>query len=80
VFQTEIGKLEPTQEETVMEIVTSWMEEGLERGRQEGRQAAQVAIAQQLLLEKMPLETIVRLTGLSLDQVQGLSTTCGGTD
>ena len=46
VFQTEIDKIEPATKEVVMQIVTSWMEEGiqqgleqgLEQGRQEGRQ------------------------------------------
>jgi len=35
VFQTEIGKLEATERERVMQIVTSWMEEGIEQGAQQ---------------------------------------------
>jgi Domain of unknown function (DUF4351) len=31
VFQSEIGKMETQQQEKVMEIVTSWMEQGIER-------------------------------------------------
>jgi predicted transposase YdaD len=38
IFKTEIAKFEPVQQEVVMEIVTSWMEEGIRRGRQQGRQ------------------------------------------
>lgn len=37
-FQAELNKMGLVEQETVMEIVTSWMEEGIERGRQEGRQ------------------------------------------
>ncbi len=37
-FQTELGKLEPSEREGVMEIVTSWMEQGIERGIEQGRQ------------------------------------------
>lgn len=36
-FQVELDRIEPRKREEVMEIVTSWMEEGLERGRLEGR-------------------------------------------
>lgn len=36
-FESEIGRIEPEAQEEVMEIVTSWMEEGIERGRKEGR-------------------------------------------
>jgi hypothetical protein len=32
IFKTEIAKFEPVQQEVVMEIVTSWMEQGMQRG------------------------------------------------
>jgi predicted RNA-binding protein with PIN domain len=32
IFQTEIAQFEPTQQEVVMQIVTSWMEEGIQQG------------------------------------------------
>jgi len=35
VFQRELDRIEPEQQENVMQIVTSWMEQGLERGRQQ---------------------------------------------
>lgn len=35
VFQEQLARIEPRQEEQVMEIVTSWMREGLEQGRQQ---------------------------------------------
>jgi flagellar biosynthesis/type III secretory pathway protein FliH len=36
-FQGEIKALSSAEKENVMEIVTSWMEDGLKQGRQEGR-------------------------------------------
>ena len=37
-FGAELQELHPQEKESVMEIVTSWMERGLEQGRQEGEQ------------------------------------------
>ncbi|WP_404783510.1 Rpn family recombination-promoting nuclease/putative transposase [Altericista sp. CCNU0014] len=36
IFQAEIGKLEETDREGVMQIVTSWMERGIEQGIEQG--------------------------------------------
>lgn len=36
IFQAEIAQFEPTQQEIVMQIVTSWMEEGIQQGLQQG--------------------------------------------
>jgi len=33
IFRAEIARFEPEEQEIVMQIVTSWMEEGLQRGR-----------------------------------------------
>ncbi len=33
IFPAEIAKFEPAQQEVVMEIATSWMQQGIERGR-----------------------------------------------
>ncbi len=38
MFQEQLARIAPVEQEGVMEIVTSWMEQGLQRGRQEGRQ------------------------------------------
>ncbi|WP_341528206.1 DUF4351 domain-containing protein [Nostoc sp. UHCC 0302] len=35
VFQEQLARIEPSQEEEVMEIVTSWMREGIQRGQQQ---------------------------------------------
>jgi predicted transposase/invertase (TIGR01784 family) len=38
-FESELATIESTQQEDVMQIVTSWMEEGIERGRKQGELA-----------------------------------------
>jgi flagellar biosynthesis/type III secretory pathway protein FliH len=35
-FQAELANILPTEQEGVMEIVTSWMERGIEQGREQG--------------------------------------------
>jgi predicted transposase YdaD len=37
-FEAELAVIEPREKEDVMEIVTSWMEEGLEKGLEKGRE------------------------------------------
>ncbi len=39
VFQTEIGKLEAREREDIMQIVTSWMEQGIEQGIERGERS-----------------------------------------
>ena len=36
VFQTELDRIEPSEKEVVMEVVTSWMEAGIEQGIERG--------------------------------------------
>lgn len=38
-FEAELATIEPRQQEDVMQIVTSWMEEGIERGKKQGELA-----------------------------------------
>jgi len=64
VFQAAVDKLEVTEREGIMQIVTSWAEQA--------RQETQVEIAQRMLAEKLPLETIARVTGLSVKHIQQL--------
>jgi len=60
VFQEEVGRLEESEREGVMQIVTSWMEQERQ------------AIALKLLQENVSLEIIARTTGLTLEQLQHL--------
>jgi len=57
------------------------LEQGLEQGLERGRQRAQFGIAQKMLQEGMPIETIARITDLSIEQIQQLQTSQSqGTD
>jgi predicted transposase/invertase (TIGR01784 family) len=79
-FQAEVAKLEPQQQEKVMEVITSWeqagrekgLKEGLKEGLEEGLTQASQAIALKMLNKQFPLETIAELTGLTVEQLQGL--------
>ena len=47
--------------------------EGLQEGRQEGRQEGLQGVVRNALREKMPMENIARLTGLSLEEIKALA-------
>jgi predicted transposase YdaD len=74
VFQSEISRLEPREQETAMEIVTSWkregIAEGIEQGIEQGEQAKQMEILKRMLAEQLPIDLIARITGLSIEQIQ----------
>ena len=44
--------------------------EGLERGRQEGRQEEKVDLVQNALREKLPVESIASIFGLSIEEIR----------
>ena len=48
------------------------LEEGMERGRAEGMEQGKVDIVLEMLRDKLPLETIVRLSKFSVERVQEL--------
>jgi predicted transposase YdaD len=60
IFQSTIDTMGLTQQEEVMEIMTSWEQRALEK------------VAVNLLREGMTVETIVRVTDLTVEQVQQL--------
>jgi len=51
-FQEDIARIEPAQQEEVMEIVTSWMEQGIQRGLQQGKQQEAVALIMRQLTRR----------------------------
>ncbi|MBD2458520.1 Rpn family recombination-promoting nuclease/putative transposase [Nostoc sp. FACHB-87] len=63
-FQAAIDTMGLTQQEEIMEIVTSWEEKAAQKTKRE--------IAANLLREGIATETIVRVTGLTPEQVQEL--------
>ncbi|RCJ24144.1 flagellar assembly protein H [Nostoc sp. ATCC 43529] len=68
IFQAEIAQFEPTQQEGVMQIVTSWMEEGIQQG--------ELKIIQRQLIRRIGVitpELQQQLSGLSLTQLEDLA-------
>ncbi|MER3433813.1 MAG: hypothetical protein C4288_10360 [Leptolyngbya sp. ERB_1_1] len=67
-FQTEIGRLESRERKDVMEIVTSWMEQGIEQGTRS-------LVLQQLttLFGELPDPVRAQILALSNDRIQSLS-------
>ncbi|MBD2439920.1 DUF4351 domain-containing protein [Nostoc sp. FACHB-110] len=68
IFQAEIAQFEPTQQEVVMQIVTSWMEEGIQQG--------ELKIIHRQLTRRIGAitpELQERLRGLSLTQLEDLA-------
>jgi predicted transposase/invertase (TIGR01784 family) len=53
--------------------VGSALRKGERKGLQKGRQAERLEVARNALREKLPFETVVRLTGLSLEEVKQLA-------
>jgi hypothetical protein len=68
IFQTEIAQFEPTQQQVVMQIVTSWMEEGIQQG--------ELKIIQRQLTKRIGVitpELQEELRGLSLTHLEDLA-------
>ncbi len=76
IFRAEIARLELEEQEVVMQIVTSWMEEGLQRGRLEGRLEGELAVIMRLLNRRIGTvepELQERIHGLSIAQLEDLA-------
>jgi Domain of unknown function (DUF4351) len=78
VFQEELGRIEPTEREGIMEIVTSWMEQGLEQGRQRGLEEGlqhERSLLLRLLVRKLgsvPPDLRLKIEDLSVSQLEAL--------
>jgi predicted transposase YdaD len=72
VFEEELGRIEPTDREGIMNIVTSWMEQGIEQGKQAGER---LLILRQLTrkLGPLPAEARSQIEGLSVLQLERLA-------
>jgi predicted transposase YdaD len=76
IFRAEIARFEQEEQEVVMQIVTSWMEEGLQRGRLEGRLEGELAVIMRLLTRRIGAvepELQERIRHLSLTQLEDLA-------
>ena len=71
-FQSEIARIEPTAREGVMEIVTSWMEQGIERGIAQGeRLLLRLQLEQQV--GTLPEHVRDRLSQLDKERLERLA-------
>ena len=80
VFQTELAKLEPETKEVVMQIVTSWMEEGIQQGLQQGLQQGQQEGELKMVLRQLdrrfgvlPVDRRAQIQALSRRQIEDLA-------
>lgn len=83
-FRRELAVIEPKEQETIMELTTSWEEKGLQRGLQQGlqqgleqgKQQEAVALVLRLLTRRfgaVRLDAQERITHLPLAQLEELS-------
>jgi hypothetical protein len=77
VFQLEIGKLDTKDQEGIMQIVTSWMEQGIERGIEQGiergiEQGERALVLRQLprRVGVLPEQVIQQIGRLPLEQLE----------
>ena len=75
VFQAEVDRLEENSREDVMQIVTSWMEEGIQQGIQQGIQRGETSLILRQLNRRvgdLPADLQAQIEQLSLEQVENL--------
>jgi hypothetical protein len=70
VFQAELDRIDPSEKGGVMEVVTSWMEQGIEQGAQRERLLVLRLLNRQVGSLPEAIETQVQ--ALSLEQVESL--------
>ncbi|MGG6270115.1 Rpn family recombination-promoting nuclease/putative transposase [Leptolyngbya sp. AN03gr2] len=73
-FQTEISRIEPERREGIMQIVTSWMQEGIEQGIEQGIERERSLVLRLLTKQvgSLPPEILDRCDRLSIDQIETL--------
>jgi predicted transposase YdaD len=75
VFQESVGTLEGTEREDIMQIVTSWMEQGIVEGEQRGRIEGERSLVLRLLARRvgtLPAKIEVQVQELTLPQLEAL--------
>jgi predicted transposase YdaD len=75
MFQAEIGKLEESEQVGVMQIVTSWMEQGIEQGMERGAEQEARSLILRLLTRRIgdvPPAHQSQIQSLSLSQLESL--------
>ncbi len=80
IFQNAVGTLDVTEREGIMQIVTSWMEQGIAEGEKRGRTEGRTEEAQSLILRQLarrvgplPASVEAQVQSLKLQQLEALS-------
>jgi hypothetical protein len=73
-FQAELDRIEPGQKEAVMEVLTSWTEEGIERGLERGAQRERSLVLRLLnrRVGTLPETIQTQVEALPLEQLEAL--------
>jgi Domain of unknown function (DUF4351) len=72
-FQVEVDKIKlPQERENVMEITTSWMEEGMIKGRESGERALVIKLLTKKVGNLSP-EILSRVSSLNIDRLEALA-------
>jgi predicted transposase/invertase (TIGR01784 family) len=73
----DLEEMETMLAERVDEWTEKWkmegLQQGIQKGEQKGRQAEKLAVAVNALREKIPPETIAKLTGLSVYEIEQIA-------
>jgi predicted transposase YdaD len=75
VFQEAVGTLEGTEREGIMQIVTSWMEQGIAEGEQRGRIEGERSLILRLLARRvgtLPATVEAQVQALAVPQLEAL--------
>ncbi|NJL91937.1 MAG: DUF4351 domain-containing protein [Coleofasciculaceae cyanobacterium SM2_1_6] len=76
VFQSELGKLEEREREGIMEITTSWLEQGIEQGIEQGVQREAKSLIFRLLnrrVGELPGRVRSQIEALPLAELEALA-------
>jgi Domain of unknown function (DUF4351) len=72
-FQVEVDKIKlPQERENVMEITTSWMEEGMIKGRESGERALVIKLLTKKVGNLSP-ELLSRVSSLNIERLEALA-------
>ena len=75
VFQGEVGKLETSEQEQIMQITTTWMEQGIEQGIEQGMRQGERSLVLRLLARRvgdLPEGVRSQVELFSLHQIEAL--------
>jgi len=74
LFQAELGRMGLVEQEEVMKIVTSWMEQGLQQGKQEGKKEEALLLILRLLNRRIGAidSQLQQICSLSISQLEEL--------